>query len=128
MADKPKRAAEYKPEQVELVRAACLYVATKFGDMMDDLVIIGGLVPSLLIDQDALGADVVPHVGTMDLDIGLQIALLNEGRYRAAHRTSARRGVRDGQERGRQPHPAALGDHERRNGHGRLPHPALPRG
>ena len=52
MADKPKRASEYKPEQVELVRAACLYVATKLGDMMDDLVIIGGLVPSLIIDQD----------------------------------------------------------------------------
>ena len=82
MADKPKRASEYKPEQVELVRAACLYVATKLGDMMDDLVIIGGLVPSLLIDHDALAADVIPHVGTMDLDVGLQIALLNEGRYR----------------------------------------------
>jgi hypothetical protein len=62
MADKPKRASEYKPEQVELVRAACLYVATKLGDMMDDLVIIGGLVPSLLIDQDALAADVILHV------------------------------------------------------------------
>jgi hypothetical protein len=82
MADKPKRASEYQPEQVELVRAACLYVATKLGDMMDDLVIVGGLVPSLIIDQDALAAHVTPHAGTMDLDVGLQIALLNEGRYR----------------------------------------------
>ena len=40
MADKPKHASEYKSEQVELVRATCLYVATKLGDMMDDLVII----------------------------------------------------------------------------------------
>lgn len=82
MAEKPKRASEYKSEQVERVRATCLYVATKLGDMMDDLVIVGGLVPSLLIDQGALPADVPPHVGTMDLDVGLQIALLNEGRYR----------------------------------------------
>ncbi|MCL2777516.1 MAG: hypothetical protein FWD73_05890 [Polyangiaceae bacterium] len=50
--------------------------------MMDDLVIVGGLVPSLLIDQKVLQDDVAPHVGTMDLDVGLQIALLNEGRYR----------------------------------------------
>ena len=34
MADKPKRAWQYKGEQVELVRATCLYVATKLGDMM----------------------------------------------------------------------------------------------
>ncbi|MCZ2250014.1 MAG: hypothetical protein LC111_14745 [Bacteroidia bacterium] len=82
MAEKPKHASEYGSEQVELVRAMCLYVATKLGDMMDDLLIVGGLVPSLLIDQEQLGEDVDPHVGTMDLDVGLQIALLNEGRYR----------------------------------------------
>lgn len=82
MADKPKLASEYKSEQVELVRAACLYVAMKLGDLMDDLLIVGGLVPSLIIDQETLGEDVDPHVGTMDLDVGLQLALLNEGRYR----------------------------------------------
>jgi hypothetical protein len=82
MADKPKFASEYRNEQVDLVRATCLYVATKLGDMMDDLLIVGGLVPSLIIDQDHLAEGVDPHVGTMDLDVGLQVALLNEGRYR----------------------------------------------
>jgi hypothetical protein len=38
MADKPTTAAGYKSEQVELVRATCLYVATKLGDLMDDFV------------------------------------------------------------------------------------------
>ncbi|OGQ94602.1 MAG: hypothetical protein A2284_03330 [Deltaproteobacteria bacterium RIFOXYA12_FULL_61_11] len=82
MADKPKQASEYKSEQVELVRATCLYVATKLGDMMDDLIIVGGLVPSLIVDQTTLPQDVDTHVGTMDLDVGLQLALLDEGRYR----------------------------------------------
>ena len=82
MAEKPKHASEYKSEQVELVRAMCLYVATKLGDMMGDLIIVGGLVPSLIIDQEHLGDDVDRHAGTMDLDVGLQVALLNEGRYR----------------------------------------------
>ena len=82
MSDKPKRASEYPSEQVELVRATCLYVATKLGDLMDDLVIVGGLVPSLLIDQEKLPADTAAHVGTMDLDVGLTLALLVEGRYK----------------------------------------------
>jgi hypothetical protein len=82
MADKPRRASEYRSEQADLVRATCLYVATKLGDMMDDLVIVGGLVPSLIVDQTTLPQDVDAHVGTMDLDVGLQLALLDEGRYR----------------------------------------------
>ncbi len=82
MPDKPKRAADYKSEQVELVRATCLYVATKLGDLMDELVVVGGLVPSLLIDQETLPEDTEAHVGTMDLDVGLTLALLDEGRYR----------------------------------------------
>lgn len=83
MADKPRRASQYESEQTTLVRATCLYVATKLGDLMEDLVIVGGLVPSLIVDQATLpsGADV--HVGTMDLDVGLQVALLEEGRYRS---------------------------------------------
>jgi hypothetical protein len=82
MAEKPKHASGYNSEQVELVRALCLYVATKLGDLMDDLVIVGGLVPSLIIDQEHLKEHIDRHVGTMDLDVGLQVALLQEGRYR----------------------------------------------
>jgi hypothetical protein len=63
MADKPKHASEYKSQQVELVRATCLYVATKLGDMMDDLLVVGGLVPSLIIDQEHLGEGGESHVG-----------------------------------------------------------------
>ena len=50
--DKPTTAAGYRREQVERVRATCLYLATKLGDLLDDVVVIGGLVPSLLIAQD----------------------------------------------------------------------------
>ena len=82
MSDKPTTAAGYKSEQVELVRATCLYVATKLGDIMDELVVIGGLVPSLLIEQDNLPEGTDAHVGTMDLDVGLTLELLDEGRYR----------------------------------------------
>ena len=32
----------YPDQQIELVRATCLYVATKLGNLMDELVVIGG--------------------------------------------------------------------------------------
>jgi hypothetical protein len=80
--DKPTTAAGYRSEYVELVKATCLYVATKLGDLSDEVVVIGGLVPSLLIAQDALPVGAEPHVGTMDLDIGLTLAVLDAGRYR----------------------------------------------
>ena len=94
MPDKPTTAAGYSGEHLELVRATCLYVATKLGDLSDDVVIIGGLVPSLLIAQDELPVGTDPHVGTMDLDIGLALAVLDEGRYRTLTERLRRAGFR----------------------------------
>ena len=54
MTDKPTIAAGYGGGQTELVRATCLYVATKLGDIIDELVVVGGLVPSLLVKQEDL--------------------------------------------------------------------------
>ena len=81
MINKPTTAAGYAPEMVTQVRSTCLYLATKLGDLMDEIVVVGGLVPSLLIDQSNLPADTDPHAGTMDLDLGIAFALVNEKRY-----------------------------------------------
>jgi len=83
MAEKQTTAAGYTPEHLALVRATCLYVATKLGDLMDELVIVGGLAPSLLIDQVNLPEGADAHVGTTDLDVGLTVALLDQQRYTA---------------------------------------------
>lgn len=82
MPEKPTTLDGYSPAYADLVRATCLYVATRLGDLTDDLVVVGGLVPSLIIDQENLAEGVAAHVGTMDLDIGLAVALLEQGRYR----------------------------------------------
>ncbi|HNZ04094.1 MAG TPA: nucleotidyl transferase AbiEii/AbiGii toxin family protein [Myxococcota bacterium] len=81
MPEKSACATDYNSDQLDLVRSTCLYVATKLGDLMDHLVVIGGLVPSLLINQDELPDGMDAHVGTMDLDVGLSLALLDENRY-----------------------------------------------
>jgi len=81
MVNKPTTAAGYDPSQVIRVKATCLYLATKLGDLMPELVVVGGLVPSLLIDQKNLPANATAHVGTMDLDLGLAFALVGDERY-----------------------------------------------
>jgi predicted nucleotidyltransferase len=81
MPEKPITAAGYPPDQVARAKSTCLYLATKLGDVMEEIVIVGGLVPSLLIDQKHLAENVTPHVGTLDLDLGLAFALIGEERY-----------------------------------------------
>lgn len=76
---KPKRAGGYTPAQLEHVRATLLYLISILGDLLDDLVVVGGLVPSLLVPTPAPNEEA--HVGTTDLDLGLEIALLDSGRY-----------------------------------------------
>lgn len=81
MVRKPDRASGYSSEQARLVVKTCLYVATKLGDLRDELVVVGGIVPTLIIDQERLPPLADPHVGTLDLDVGLSLALLDKSRY-----------------------------------------------
>lgn len=82
MPEKARTTGGYRGEHLALVRSTCLYIATKLGDLMDGLVVVGGLVPSLLVDQESGEAGFERHAGTMDLDIGLTTALLDRGKYR----------------------------------------------
>jgi hypothetical protein len=76
-------AASYTPRGLEQVRIACLTVAAVLGDLMEEeITVVGGLVPSLIVDQRQLPEGAEPHPGTMDLDLALQLAVLEEGGYR----------------------------------------------
>ncbi len=66
MQNKPKTIAGYESGQVELVLMTCRYICTILGDFTEDIVIVVGLVPSLLIDQSNLPEGVEPHAGTME--------------------------------------------------------------
>jgi hypothetical protein len=79
--DKPKEAAGYRPEDSELALQVCLTLATALGDLMAEIVIVGGLVPLLWRDSGQLDTGAPPPVGTVDLDLGLSESLLEEGRY-----------------------------------------------
>jgi len=81
MTSKPPTANFYTLKQVDLVQRACLTLATYLGSYLDDVVVVGGLVPSLLMPADRLKEGQEAHVGTIDLDLGLSLALLEESRY-----------------------------------------------
>lgn len=81
MEVKPNSSAGYRASDYLAIVSTCLYVATKLGDYRDDMVIVGGLVPSLLVDQTQSLPNFESHSGTMDLDVGLSLAILDEKRY-----------------------------------------------
>ena len=83
MASKPATGDGYGSEELALVRQICLYLATKLGDLLEDVAVVGGLVPSLLVDQDVLSPGMDPHAGTRDLDLALALPILSTERYQA---------------------------------------------
>ncbi len=83
MADKPSGRAGYSEVMLDLVRATCLYVATVLGDLSEDIIVVGGLVPSLLVDATSGMAGAEAHVGTLDLDLGLSTSVFDSEKYQA---------------------------------------------
>lgn len=105
MRDGPRFATDYQPGSSRLVRQTCLEVATRLGDLHREMCIVGGLVPSLIIDQSLLAEGESEHVGTIDLDLGLSIAVLDDQLYEAISKRLSEGGFHpDTNERG---HPTA---------------------
>jgi len=80
---KPRHRSGYSREETLQVESLCLTLVATLGAYIDDLCIVGGLVPSLLIDRDPAAdrsADDL-HPGTNDLDVGLAVAILDQRRY-----------------------------------------------
>jgi hypothetical protein len=78
MIDRPRTVIDYTPEITDIAKETLLYIATTLGDLLDQIVLVGGLVPSLIVPEKP---DVPSHVGTMDVDLALSLGLLNSQRY-----------------------------------------------
>jgi hypothetical protein len=76
---KPTTMTGYSPETTSLARNTVLSLATWLGDLKEDVVIVGGLVPSLLVGDPPDGVE--PHAGTLDVDLALHLAVLDDERY-----------------------------------------------
>ncbi len=73
---------DYTPERLERCRRACRELVFRLGDFRDEIRIVGGLVPTLIIDQTSEQFQDDQHLGTLDVDIGLGISIMDENRYR----------------------------------------------
>jgi hypothetical protein len=83
---KPISYEEYAALDTELLKSSCLQLASTLGGLMrTELTIVGGYVPVLLVPQEELPPP-QRHCGTIDIDLGLSIALLSEGRYEAVEK------------------------------------------
>ncbi len=70
---------DYSASIAEESKRISLLVASILGDLRDDIVIVGGLVPYLTVDQSKVDE---LHIGTRDLDLGLSLAFLDNERYK----------------------------------------------
>ncbi|AUU93305.1 nucleotidyl transferase AbiEii/AbiGii toxin family protein [Phytobacter diazotrophicus] len=72
----PQSAADYDDRTTEAVRSVMIEMGQILGSYAGKFAIIGGAVPWLLLDNDDM-----PHVGTVDIDIGLDSEALADGEY-----------------------------------------------
>ncbi len=54
----------------------------QIGGFLDEMVVVGGLVPHLLVGTSNAQSRLGDHPGTIDLDLGIDLALLGDSRYR----------------------------------------------
>ncbi|HTN76811.1 MAG TPA: hypothetical protein VL096_16245, partial [Pirellulaceae bacterium] len=73
--------AAYRDAPNNRVRQWLLTIAAQLGELTEHITIVGGLVPSLLIDAEA--QQIEPHVGTFDVDLGVAVAVHGPSHYQA---------------------------------------------
>ena len=72
----PQSAADYDDRTTAAVKSVLLEMGQILGSFRGKFAVVGGAVPWLLLDQAEM-----PHVGTLDIDLGLDAAALGDGEY-----------------------------------------------
>jgi hypothetical protein len=72
----PQSARDYDDRTVAAVKSALVEIGQVLGSFKGKFAIIGGAVPWLLLENEEM-----PHVGTIDIDIGLDAEALGDGEY-----------------------------------------------
>jgi len=76
MNPEPRNEADYSERQTVAARRVLVDVGQVLASFVDCLVVVGGWTPDLLLpDADE------PHIGSIDVDLALDAAKLNDGRY-----------------------------------------------
>lgn len=78
---------DYSADQVEAARSVLLELVHLLGEYRDDIVVVGGWVPQLILPPGR-----TPHVGSIDVDLALNHRNLREAGYATIQTLLARRG------------------------------------
>jgi hypothetical protein len=74
--NEPQHARDYDDRSTEAVRSVLVEIGQILGSFQGKFAVVGGAVPWLLLDNVEM-----PHVGTIDIDLGLDAAALQNGEY-----------------------------------------------
>jgi hypothetical protein len=78
---------DYTAEAVEAAKSVLIELTHLLGEYRDNIVLIGGWVPGLLIPQEPR-----PHVGSMDIDLALNHSKIQEKGYKLIEELLTSRG------------------------------------
>ena len=79
--------SDYAPEEVKACKSVLVELIHLFGEIKDEMVIIGGWTPTLLFpNSDA------PHIGSLDIDVALDFAHIPNDTYQTILKSFRKRG------------------------------------
>lgn len=82
---------DYTAEGVEAARSVLIELVHLLGEYKDDIVLIGGWIPEVLLPHSS-----GPHVGSMDVDLALNHLKLQDAGYKMIQHLLKRRGYEQG--------------------------------
>lgn len=85
--NKPQTYHEYSKEQTELAEQVLLEVWSRLGQYRSFLVLVGGLVPRYIVDQRKAAKQNAAHHGSMDVDLGISMAVKDLEAYHSIRET-----------------------------------------
>ena len=85
----PQSAADYDDRSTQAVKSVLLEMGQILGSYKGKFVVVGGLIPWLLQNNEDM-----PHVGTLDIDLGLDPSALADGEYASLIESLQGRGYR----------------------------------
>lgn len=72
----PQSAADYEDRTTKAVKGVLVEIGQILGSFKGKFAVVGGAVPWLLLNNEEM-----PHVGTLDVDLGLDAEALGDGEY-----------------------------------------------
>lgn len=76
-AGEPQSANDYSDRTTAAVKSVLIEIGQVLGSYKGKFAVVGGAVPWLLLNEN----DEMPHVGTLDVDLGLDAKALGDGEY-----------------------------------------------